>query len=109
MNLIEKWKNRETKKKLREENKRLKSILTAYNWSRFINKKESEIKKFVCIKTVQLDGLIDPDDAIELTKADIKANIMKEVIPFIEFSDSDDLMGSKEIRETLYVVKRDEQ
>lgn len=37
MNLIEKWKNRETKKKLREENERLKSILSPYNnWSRFI-------------------------------------------------------------------------
>lgn len=34
---------------------------------------------------------------------------MKEVIPFIEFADSDDLMGSKKIRGTLYVVKRDEQ
>ena len=28
MNLIEKWKNRETKKKLREENKRLKEMLS---------------------------------------------------------------------------------
>lgn len=30
MNLIEKWKNRETKKKLHEENIRLKSELKAY-------------------------------------------------------------------------------
>lgn len=54
MNLIEKWKNRETKKKLREENKRLKSILTAHNWSRFINKKESEIKKIRLYKNCSI-------------------------------------------------------
>lgn len=47
-----------------------------------------------------------PEDAVEFTKADIKANIIKDVIPFIEFSDSDGLMGSKEVRGTLYVVKR---
>lgn len=107
MNLIEKWKNRETKKKLREENERLKSILTPYNnWSRFIKKRESEIQKIAYVKSVPLDCLIGPEDEVELIKADIKANIIKDVIPFIEFSDSDGLMGSKEVRGTLYVVKR---
>ena len=106
MQIIEKWKKRETKKKLREENKRLKSILTAHNWSRFIKKRESEIQKIAYVKSVPSDCLISPEYELELIKADIKANIIKDVIPFIEFSDSDGLMGSKEVRGTLYVVKR---
>lgn len=60
----------------------------------------------VHVKSVPSDSLMAPEDAVEFTKADIKANIIKDVIPFIEFSDSDGLMGSKEVRGTLYVVKR---
>lgn len=78
ISIIEKWKNRETKKKLREENKRLKELLSL-QCNRFYRvepairvEKVSAIAKIV--KYI-------PDDYV---KSELSREIAKEILPYVK-------------------------
>ncbi len=103
MNLIEKWKNRETKKKLREENLRLKeenkclknipvpNVCT-------IERNVQKVRGSFCVPTRSEKHL--PSEVI---KEEIAYAMIKSLIPFIEYDFEETRMGKQYIG-ALYVA-----
>ena len=106
MNLIEKWKNRETKKKLREENIRLKEE----------NKILSSIPKpAVCTvdRNVQKECARISYSGMELRlpsetiKHELKRKLMENIEPFIEYDFDKNGYGEENYTAILYVETGD--
>lgn len=108
MNLIEKWKNRETKKKLREENIRLKAKLEANLKSSFpvvtINHNIQKVKFSMEVNQIDLEHGIPT----EYIKRNIANGILEYIEPFIEYNFCDSTeYGGKIYTGTLYIVTGD--
>lgn len=103
MNLIEKWKNRETKKKLREENIRLKEQ---------IERRESVKRPSVCtsernVQAIRSEYNSPIGGSVYVPESVIKMTIAKELLdyikPFIEYDFHENPNGGKVYTGTLYV------
>lgn len=106
MNLIEKWKNRETKKKLREENIRLKEKIRCM---------ESARKPSVCtiernVQELRVDFL-PPQNCecmpAEIIKRRITDRMAEYLEPFIEYGFYDNSHGQRIYTGTLFVATGD--
>lgn len=106
MNLIEKWKNRETKKKLWEENLRLKEQLKVDVNTLALSIENKRIEK-LCV-THQLP----PTDNIpsDYIKRSAEQGLLYQILPYIDYKISDGgLLGGKAYSATVYVVAGDNQ
>lgn len=108
MNLIEKWKSRETKKKLRDENIRLKTEIEALNK---IPKPpvctiERNVQK-VC-SCLRYNGmqLVPPSDII---KEDLCREMIKYIEPFIQYDFERNGYGEEAYTAILYVATGDKR
>ena len=106
MNLIEKWKNRETKQKLREENIRLQEENRCL---RSIPRPnictiERNVQKICGCFEVNEKTLPIPEEYI---KRDILRNMLDSLLPFIEYDFHDNGHGGKIYTGTLYVATGD--
>lgn len=102
MNLIEKWKNRETKKKLRKENIRLKAEIEAHMKTPYsVCTVERNVQK-VCTTWAVSEGI-----PAEIVKQELLHNLMVYLSDFVEYdfknNGHDDVMYTA----TLYVATRD--
>ena len=111
MRLIEKWKNRETKKKLREENIRLKAEIEAHMKTPYpVCTVDREIKTVKCRCTIKGDHIMPANVAlkeIEWNKSEIAYKLVKYIEPFIEWDIRDDLRYEATLTGTLYVATGD--
>ena len=106
MNLIEKWKNRETKKKLREENIRLKTEIEMLN---------KIPKPPVCtvernVQRIRSNFAIRPNDVMtaDYAKEKVKHDLVAYISPFIEWNLEDEYgTRDKVLTGTLYVATGD--
>ena len=103
MRLIEKWKNRETKKKLKEENIRLKTEIEMIHK---ISKPplctvERNVQK-VCAKWTAKGGV-----PIEIVKQELSHNLMKYLSGFVEYNFENDRYGNTVYTAILYVATGD--
>ena len=110
MNLIDKWKNRETKKKLREENIRLKEQLKCNLKNSLpvitVNRNIQKVKFSLEVNQRDLEHGIP----IEYIKRNIVNGIAEHIEPFIEynFCDSTEYVG-KIYTGTLFVATGDKK
>lgn len=108
MNLIEKWKNRETKQKLREENIRLQEenrclrIVPRPN----VCTVERNIQKVRGCAAVNERNLSVPEEYI---KRQIAHNIVESILPFIKYDFQDNKRAGKIYTGTLYVATGDKK
>ena len=98
MNLIDKWKRRKTKKKLREENIRLKTLIESNTKVQRIfeiteQKSIQNVRFSMEIKKSDLDKGI-PDEFI---KKQLSYGILEYIMPFIKFDFSDSIEGGGKI------------
>ena len=103
MNLIEKWKNRETKKRLKEENIRLKTeIKMLYKISKPpVCTVERNVQRIRSRFIIRQNDVMTADYAKEKVKHDLVAYIF----PFIDWDLEDDYeTGDKILTGTLYVA-----
>lgn len=106
MNLIEKWKSRETKKNLREENIRLKAEIDLLHRipAPPVCTIERNIQK-VC-GAIEV-GKNNSDIPEEWIKGNIARNMAGSLAPFIEYDFQDNGLGGKIYIGTLYVATGD--
>lgn len=105
MNLIEKWKNRETKKKLREENIRLKSEIEAYMKTPFpVCTVERNVQK-VCAKWTVTE--MQKDIPSEIVKNELLRKLSENLSAFVEYDFMNDRYGNQTYTATLYVATGD--
>lgn len=114
MNLIEKWKNRETKKKLKEENIWLKAQLDMYLKAPVpVVMEKRNIQKIKC--SMEVDRIdLERGITTEHIKLKIANKMLEDIMPFIEFEYSDnpwDLMRieGRVYTGTLYVATDDKK
>lgn len=102
MNLIEKWKNRETKKKLREENIRLREENKFLKIDPYPNvcTIERNVQKVRSCVEVNESNLYIPEECI---KEDIARNMIDCILPFIEYDFRDNGYGGKIYMGILYI------
>lgn len=105
MNLIEIWKNRETKRKLREENIRLREENKClknipYSSVCTVERNVQRIQASIDVSLEELEYM--PTEAI---KKEIACNIMEHLIHFIEYS-FEDVKREKRCIGTLYVATK---
>lgn len=106
MNLIEKWKNRETKRKLREENIRLKEenrCLRSISRANVCTV-ERNVQKVCGHFEMDEKTLSIPEEYI---KRDILRSMVDSILPFIEYDFRDNGYGGKIYTGTLYVATGD--
>lgn len=105
MNLIEIWKNRETKKKLREENIRLKEQLALkITYHNPIVTVERNVQRIQFKQRIKFERGI-PTDYI---KESIANGILQEIKPFIEYDFHDSpVYGESIYSGTIYIVTGD--
>lgn len=105
MNLIEKWKKRETKKSLREENIRLKAqIEMLHRVKPPVCTVERNVQRIRSAFTIRQDDIMTADYAKEKVKHDLSAYIS----PLIDWDFEDDYgTGDKILTGTLYVAMGD--
>ena len=118
MNLIEKWKNRETKKKLREENirlteryeelKRQLEISFAVTKRPNIIREERNIYKLRAQFLVKKNNPYQMDFSTEYIKREIAENMLKELEQSIEYDFYDTELGRVYVG-TLYVATGDKR
>lgn len=105
MQIIEKWKNRETKKKLREENIRLKAeIETRMKMPYPVCTVERNVQK-ICAR-ISYSGmeLRLPSETI---KNELKRKLMENIEPFIEYDFDKNGYGEENYTAILYVATGD--
>lgn len=108
MNLIEKWKNRETKKKLKEENIRLKAQLdTEYRKPSLVSTIERNVQKVcVSLNPMQIRNNIPAD----IIKSELLYKLKDKLSDFVEYDFLDDeLTGDRVYRATLYIATGDKR
>lgn len=106
MNLIERWKNRETKKKLREENIRLREenkFLKSISKSNVCTVERNIQKVRGCV-AVNERNLSVPEEYI---KRQIAHNIVESILPFIEYDFQDNKRAGKIYTGTLHIATGD--
>ena len=104
MNLIEKWKNRETKKKLRQENIRLKTEIEAHMKTPYpVCTVERNVQK-VCAKWTAKGEV-----PIEIVKQELSHNLMKYLSGFVEYDFENDRYGNTVYTAILYVATGDKR
>lgn len=102
MNPIEKWKNRETKKKLREENIRLKAEIETHLKTPYpVCTVERNVQK-VCATCTAKGGV-----PIEIVKQELSHNLMKYLSGFVEYDFENDRYGDTIYKAILYVATGD--
>ena len=102
MNLLEKWKNRETKKKLREENIRLKAEMEAHLKTPYpVCTVERNIQK---VYATLVEKKIVP---AEIVKQELLRNLMAYLSGFVEYEFEDDRYGDTVYTAVLYVATGD--
>ena len=107
MNLIEKWKNRETKKKLREENIRLKAEIEARMKMPYpVCTVERNVQK-VCAKyMVTKEEICIPR---EIVKQRLKNELSEYLSDFVEYDFENDRYGNAVYTAALYVATGDKR
>ncbi|OUO77914.1 hypothetical protein B5F53_11915 [Blautia sp. An249] len=105
MNLIEKWKNRETKKSLREENIRLKAqVEMLHRVKPPVCTVERNVQRIRSALTIRQDDIMTADYA----KEKVKHGLLQYISPFIDWDIEDDYeTGNKILTGTLYVATGD--
>lgn len=106
MNLIKKWKNRETKRKIREENIRLKEenrCLRSVSKPNVCTIERNVQKVRGCVE-VNERNLSLPEEYI---KREIAEKIVESILPFIEYDFSDNGLGGKIYTGALYAAMGD--
>lgn len=108
LNLIEKWKNRETKKKIKEENILLKAQLAAeYRKPSLVSTIERNVQK-VCVSwnSMQIGNNIPAD----IIKSELLYKLKDGLSDFVEYDFLDDeLTGDRVYRATLYIATGDKR
>lgn len=105
MKLIEKWKNRETKKKLREENIRLKSEIEAYMKTPYpVCTVERNIQK-VCAKHMVSE--MERNIPSEIVKHELLHKLSEHLSDFVEYDFENDRYGDTIYKAILYVATGD--
>lgn len=114
MNLIEKWKNRETKRKLKEENIRLKARLgVCWKAPVHVTTEKRNIQKIKC--SMEVDRIdLERGITMEYIKLNIANKMLEDIIPFIEFESSDNpweliKIGGRVYTGTLYIATGDKK
>lgn len=110
MNLIDKWKNRETKKKLKEENIRLKVQLEMqfkmqspmFKVARNIQQIKGEFHTTFCG-----EKYIPVEFREQIAKEQITQDMMRYIEPFIEYDFKSNSAGGMDYIGTLYVATGD--
>ena len=105
MNLLEKWKNRETKKKLREENIRLKSEIETYMKTPYpVCTVERNVQK-VCAKWTLTE--MQRDIPSEIIKNELLRKLSESLSDFVEYNFENDRHGNTIYTAILYVATGD--
>ena len=105
MQIIEKWKNRETKKKLREENIRLKSEIEAYMKTPYpVCTVERNVQK-VCAKRMVSE--MERGIPSELIKHELLHKLSEHLSDFVEYNFENDRYGNTVYTAILYVETGD--
>ena len=105
MSLIEKWKNRETKKKLRQENIRLKAEIEAHMKTLYpVCTVERNINKVVAKRVVSEMERGIPADVI---KHELRNKLSEHLSDFVEYDFENDGHGGIVYKGILYVAARD--
>lgn len=106
MNLIKKWKNRETKKKLREENIRLKAEIDAqYKIPHPVCTVERNVQKIQHNFAVRSSDLIPT----EVIKDTIVRGIMNNIKNFVDYDFYDTNYGQRVYFGSIFVVTGDKK
>ena len=107
MNLIEKWKNRETKKKLREENLKLKERLGINAVPTNVLSVDNKRIEKLCV-THQLPTTDDLPS--EYIKRSAEQSLLYQLLPYIDYEISEGgILGGKTYSATVYVVAGDKE
>lgn len=108
MNIIEKWKNRESKKKLREENIRLKAQLEVeYRRPNPVSTIERNVQK-VCVSWNP--PRIGNDIPADIIKSELLHKLKDSLSDFVEYDFLDDeFTGDRVYRATLYIATGDKR
>lgn len=105
MNLIEKWKNRETKKKLREENIRLKTEIEVRMKTPYpVCTVERNIQRICVNRTLRLAEREVPSDIV---KRELLRQLTEHLSEFVEYDFMDDKYGNRMYIANLYVSTGD--
>ena len=105
MNLIEKWKNRETKKKLREENIRLKAeIETRMKMPYPVCTVERNVQR-VCANWTVTE--MQRDIPSEIVKNELLHRLSESLSDFVEYDFENDRYGNAIYTAILYVATGD--
>ena len=107
MKLIEKWKTRDTKKKLREEYIRLKAEIDAYLKTPYpVCTVERNVQK-VCAR-ISYSGM-ELSLPSEIIKSELHKNLMVNIEPFIEYDFEKNGYGEENYTAILYVATGDKR
>ena len=105
MNPIEKWKNRETKKKLREENIRLKAEIETHLKTPYpVCTVERNVQK-VCAKWTLTK--MQRDIPTEIVKHELLNKLSEHLSDFVKYDFENDRYGNTIYTAILYVVTGD--
>lgn len=106
MRLIEKWKNRETKKKLREENIRLKTEIEMLHKipKPPVCTVERNVQK-VCAR-ISYSGMKSRLPS-EIIKSELHKKLMENIEPFVEYDFDKNGYGEENYTAILYVATGD--
>ena len=106
MSLIEKWKNRETKKKLLEENIRLKTQIEMLHKipKHPVCTVEKNVQK-VCAR-ISYSGM-ELNLSSEIIKYELHKKLMENIAPFVEYDFDKNGYGEENYTAILYVATGD--
>ena len=105
MKIIEKWKSRETKKKLREENIRLKAEIESYMKMPYpVCTVERNVQK-ICAR-ISYSGM-ESRLPSEMIKYELKRKLMENIESFIEYDFDKNGYGEENYTAILYVATGD--
>lgn len=107
MNFFEKWKNRETKKRLKEENIRLKREI---DFMHTISQSNMVIvdKKVETLRVQEILSDFMEEIPVDIIKKRMICNLAEHLESFVEWKLEDDYgdMGNKVLTGTLYVISK---
>lgn len=106
MSLFEKWKNRETKKKLREENIRLKTEIEVLHKipEPPVCTVERNVQKICVSLTI---NRLQRDVPAEIVKNELLHKLTEHLSDFVEYDFSNDRYGNTTYKAILYVATGD--
>ena len=105
MNLIEKWKSRETKKNLREENIRLNAEIEAHMKTPYpVCTVERNVQK-ICAKHMVSE--MERDIPTEIIKHELLHKLSEHLSDFVEYDFENDRYGNAIYTAILYVATGD--